>query len=136
MSILHSLRDVRLDQAPADLNPKRLPAPRGFLRLSMPLYSYPNPRQSLQPLPLFLVRRRRRLLPRASSSVRINIVTLLTDNRSTLSTSPASDYDENDSYDPSYYVASEDNGLYNIYTAESVVPQMQAVRVARVLNNV
>jgi hypothetical protein len=58
------------------------------------------------------------------------VVTLLTDNRSTLSTSPpASDYDENDSYDPTYYVPSEDNGLYNIYTAESVVPQMQAVRV-------
>jgi hypothetical protein len=83
------------------------------------------------------VRRRKRLSPRASSSVRINVVTLLTDNRSTLSTSPpASDYDENDSYDPSYYVASENNGLYNIYTAETVVPQMQAVRVARVLNSV
>lgn len=49
---------------------------------------------------------------------------------STLSTSPpASDYDENDSYDPSYFVASENNGLYNIYTAESVVPQMQALDV-------
>jgi hypothetical protein len=103
----------------------------------MPLYSFPNPRQSPQPLPPFLVRRRRHLLRRASSSLRINVVTLLTDNRSTLSTSPpASDYDENDSYDPNYYVASEDNGLYNIYTAESVVPQMQAVRVARVSNSV
>jgi hypothetical protein len=103
----------------------------------MPLYSFPNPRQSLQRLPPFLVRRRRRLLRRASSSVRINVVTLLTDNRSTLSSSPpASDYDENDSYDPSYYVASENNGLYNIYTAESVVPQMQAVRGALVLNSV
>ena len=103
----------------------------------MHLYSFPNPRQSLRRHPPFLVRRRRRLLPRASSSVWINVVILLTDNRSTLSTSPpASDYDENDSYDPSYYVASEDNGLYNIYTAESVVPQMQAVRVARMLNSV
>jgi hypothetical protein len=65
------------------------------------------------------------------------VVTLLTDNRSTLSSSPpASDYDENDSYDPSYYVASENNGLYNIFTAESVVPQMQAVRVVLVLNSV
>lgn len=103
----------------------------------MPLYSFPNPRQSLQHLLPFLVRRRRRLLPRALSSVPINVMTLLTDYRSTLSTSPpASDYDENDSYDPSYYVASENNGLYNIYTAETVVPQMQAVRVARVLNSV
>jgi hypothetical protein len=59
------------------------------------------------------------------------VVAPLTDNRSTLSTSPpASDYDENDSYDPTYYVPSDNNGLYNIYTAESVVPQMQAVRVA------
>ena len=58
-------------------------------------------------------------------------MTLLIVNSSTLSTSPpASDYDENDSYDPNYYVPSEDNGLYNIYSAESVVPQMQAVRVA------
>ena len=137
MSILHSFRGVSLDQAPADLIPKRLPVPRSFLRLSMPLYSFPNPRQSRQRLPHFLVRRRKRLSQRASSSVLINVVTLLTDNRSTLSTSPpASDYDENDSYDPSYYVASENNGLYNIYTAETVVPQMQAVRVARVLNSV
>ncbi len=64
-------------------------------------------------------------------------MTPLTDNRSTVSTSPpASDYDENDSYDPSYYVSSENDGLYNIYTAESVVPQMQTVRVAHVLNSV
>jgi hypothetical protein len=103
----------------------------------MHLYSFPNPHQSLQRLPPFLVRRHRHLLRRASSSVRINVVTLLTDNRSTLSTSPpASDYDENDSYDASYYVASENDGLYNIYTAESVVPQMQTVRVALVLNSV
>jgi hypothetical protein len=103
----------------------------------MLLYSFPNPRQPLQHLPPFLVRRRRRLLRRALSSIRINAVTLLTNNRSTLSTSPpASDYDENDSYDPSYFVASENNGLYNIYTAESVVPQMQAVRVVLVLHSV
>ena len=131
--MLHSLYDVRLDQAPADLNPKRLPVLRSFLRLSMPLYSFPNPHQSLQRLLPFLVRRRRRLLQRASSSTQISVVTLLMDNRSTLSTSPpGSDYDENDSYDPSYYVASENDGLYNIYTAETVVPQMQAVRVDRV----
>ena len=134
---MHSLRDVTFDQAPTDLTPKRLPVLRSSLRLSMLLYSFPNPRQSLPRLPPFLVRRRRRLLRRALSSVRINGVTLLTSNRSTLSTSPpASDYDENDSYDPSYYVASENNGLYNIYTAESVVPQMQAVRVVLVLNSV
>ena len=49
-------------------------------------------------------------------------MTPLMDNR-TLSTSPpASDYDENDSYDHSYYVASENDGLYNIYTAETRAP--------------
>ena len=134
--MLHSLRDVRFDQAPTDLTPKRLAVPRSFLRLSMPLYSFPNPRQLLQRLPPFLVRRRRHLLRRASSSILINVVNLLTDNRSTLCSSPsASDYDENDSYDPNYYVASENDGLYNIYTAESVVPQMQAVRVAHMLNS-
>jgi hypothetical protein len=47
-----------------------------------------------------------------------------------VSTSPTvSDYDENDSYDPNYYVSSENNGLYDLYTAESVVPQMQSVSV-------
>ncbi len=102
----------------------------------MPLYLFPNPRRSLQRHPPSLVRRHRRLLQRASSSVRINVVTPLTENRSTLSTSPpASDYDENDSYDPNYFVPSENNDLYNIYTAESVVPQMQAVRVACVLKS-
>ena len=102
----------------------------------MLLYSFPNPPRSLLRLPLFLVRRRRRLLRRASLSGSI-CSDPLTDNRSTLSTSPpASDYDENDSYDPNYYVPSENNGLYNIYTAESVVPQMQAVRVACVLRSV
>lgn len=40
-----------------------------------------------------------------------------------------SDYDEDDTYDPNYYVPSENNGLYDAYTAESVVPEMQAVRV-------
>ncbi|KAI9508039.1 hypothetical protein F5148DRAFT_1199974 [Russula earlei] len=49
---------------------------------------------------------------------------------STLSTSsPASEYDENDSYDHNYYVPGENDGLYDIYSAESVVPQVQALEV-------
>ncbi|KAF8262458.1 hypothetical protein EI94DRAFT_1808728 [Lactarius quietus] len=49
---------------------------------------------------------------------------------STLSTSPpATEYDEHDPYDPNYYISSDNNGLYNMYTAETVVPQMQALDV-------
>ncbi|KAI9435510.1 hypothetical protein H4582DRAFT_2079614 [Lactarius indigo] len=47
-----------------------------------------------------------------------------------LSTSPpATEYDEHDPYDPNYYISSDNNGLYNMYTAETVVPQMQALDV-------
>ena len=46
---------------------------------------------------------------------------------------PATEYDEHDPYDPNYYISSDNNGLYNMYTAESVVPQMQDVRMACVL---
>ncbi|KAH9976696.1 hypothetical protein BGW80DRAFT_1289831 [Lactifluus volemus] len=49
---------------------------------------------------------------------------------STLSPSPpASDYDENDPYDPNYYVSNENNGLYNMYATDSVVSPMQALDV-------
>jgi hypothetical protein len=50
----------------AGLSPKRPPPLRSFLRPSMPLYSFQDPRHSLLHLPLFLVRRRRPHPPRAS----------------------------------------------------------------------
>jgi len=100
----------------------------------MPLYSFPNLLRSLLRLLLFLVRRRRPLLRRALF-LPLNLWSSRPadkDNRSTLSASPpVSDYDENDSYDPNYYVSSENNGLYDMYSAENVVPQMQAVRAPR-----
>ena len=64
---------------------------------------------------------------------------MLTNNRSTLSPSPpgsATEYDEHDPYDPNYYISNDNNGLYNMYTAETVAPQMQAVRMACVLCHV
>jgi len=104
----------------------------------MLLYSFQDPRHSLLHLPLFPVRRRR-LHPQGESSfVLVSVsVGLLTNSRSTLSASPpATEYDEHDPYDPNYYISSDNNGLYNMYTAETVVPQMQAVRMACVLCHV
>ena len=100
----------------------------------MPLYSFPNLLRSLLRLLLFLVRRRRPLLRRAWFPLDLWLSCPADkDNRSTLSASPpVSDYDENDSYDPNYYVSSENNGLYDMYSAENVVPQMQAVRAPRI----
>lgn len=62
---------------------------------------------------------------------------MLTDTRSTLSSSPpVNEYDEHDPYDPNYYISSDNNGLYNMYSSETVVPQMQGVRMACVLCHV
>ena len=79
------------------------------------------------------MRRRRPLLRRALSLNLLNPWSRPADKyNSALSASPpVSDYDENDPYDPNYYVSSENNGLYDVYSAENVVPQMQAVRAPR-----
>ncbi|KAN0142137.1 hypothetical protein V8E53_000599 [Lactarius tabidus] len=73
-------------------------------------------------------------VPRSSSlppaSPTISRAQAQTPPTATLSTSPpATEYDEHDPYDPNYYISSDNNGLYNMYTAESVVPQMQALDV-------
>ena len=90
----------------------------------MPLHSFPEPYHTLLRLLIFLVRRHRRLLQRASSFVCIIVVVPLTDNSSPIlsgmsASQPAPD---NDSYDPIYYVPGENNG--SIYTAESAVSEL------------
>jgi hypothetical protein len=112
---------VRPDQGLAELNPKRLDFLRSYLWTPVPLYSFPEPCHTLLRLLLFLVRSHRRLLQRALSFVYIIVVVPLTDNSSPiLSASPPAP--DNDSYDPIYYIPSENNG--SIYTAESVVSKI------------
>ncbi|KAI0270721.1 hypothetical protein BC834DRAFT_862895 [Gloeopeniophorella convolvens] len=115
---------------------------KGCIYLHPPRPSTPPPAQTPQPetpsgsaklsqavnAPVF-VPKSSSLPPTSPSPSRAQAQTPLT--ASTLSNSPpATEYDENDPYDPNYYLQSgENNDLYGMYAADSVASQMQALDV-------
>ena len=88
----------------------------------MLLYSFPETHLSLMCLPLILMRRRRHLIQRASSSVQLIVVALLTSNTSIISNP---DYDKNNSHDP-YHIPGENDG--SIYMEKSTVSYISYYR--------